>query len=872
MAQPLFHVNLSEDARDFLPTALEPGLPLLDRGNSTYAALRRWMGPRIAEPQWLADDVVAFYVREKERGRLERVEVVPASQKDLEGVLADDLKQLQVDLKKAKPESASEQALYKLIRARFNQLTADLAHHEVPANFFKYKAGSAPWKLVWCWGYQQRGEKPGDPVLCRNRECNSLFLKREGQKAVCPECNVQAGLRRRRVVPLYVPIGAIAALLLLIPLLLILLFPPTLVLNQEKIAGPPGSRHPYTVHYQRYFFFDDEVTSEVVPQSHDTRILQFDQGERLARAKATGDTLATFRYRNMVQDIPVQIGEPVQPDRLSVQPDKLKLAVGAADALKVIAEYKDMDDVDLTDIVNWEVDNSEIAYIQNGTVEALAAGKTKIKASYQAELFGSAVEGSAELTVTDDTYSSLALELDPKSLMVGQHGRLNVWGESGKGVRYPLHESRGLKLTADPADAFEVDGRYLIARKPGKAKVTADYGDVSAELEFDISSDSLLADGTLSVLPKDVKMVVGELVRLDVVSSSAEPITSESSNSAAVLTEGSTLVARDDDEAKVTVKQGDQEAVVNVAVSDELVIGIFFEPDFTLVGVGDTKELKVMGTTESGRVVELAPDFLTWEKRPNYEDVEFTHSFDSLSVTGKRPGKDGHILRVRNRAGQTAEAEIVVVGEPALDLALVDDFIAHPPIMGNRVVMNAGGLVGDGLVYRDGGLVVDSLPTGTALQYSSIPKGAIITGVNDFDLANLSVDEVRGYFRDRPLIEGDRLRYRLADGTIDSVALRSLTGVGAIDVRPLSVRPLELTATDFSAEVRVALREAGEYRLVDENDSALSDWKTLPAGADVTINSSKMNRNPEDEYKVFLERKIGDKVRSYPVQFRVEQQ
>ena len=56
MVKPLFYVDLSEDARDYRHTALEPGLPLLDRQHVNFQILRKWLGDYVAEPEWRNQD------------------------------------------------------------------------------------------------------------------------------------------------------------------------------------------------------------------------------------------------------------------------------------------------------------------------------------------------------------------------------------------------------------------------------------------------------------------------------------------------------------------------------------------------------------------------------------------------------------------------------------------------------------------------------------------------------------------------------------------------------------------------------------------------------------------------------------------------
>src|SRR5271165_4799484 len=104
MANRFVRVDLSEEARDYRPIAVEPGVPMLDRSGSNARILFRWLGGMVAEPAW-ENDLVGFYVRDDKGGRLEDVIVHSASAQDLQGMLRDDLVKLRQRLEQSKGET-----------------------------------------------------------------------------------------------------------------------------------------------------------------------------------------------------------------------------------------------------------------------------------------------------------------------------------------------------------------------------------------------------------------------------------------------------------------------------------------------------------------------------------------------------------------------------------------------------------------------------------------------------------------------------------------------------------------------------------------------------------------------------------------------
>ena len=82
MAKRFVRVDLADNARDFRPIALEPGVPMLDTANASGRILLRWLGNLDDEPE-IDGDSVNFYVRTDEGGRLEDIVCSPVTEEDL---------------------------------------------------------------------------------------------------------------------------------------------------------------------------------------------------------------------------------------------------------------------------------------------------------------------------------------------------------------------------------------------------------------------------------------------------------------------------------------------------------------------------------------------------------------------------------------------------------------------------------------------------------------------------------------------------------------------------------------------------------------------------------------------------------------------
>ncbi len=174
MATRFVRVDLSDQARDYRPLAIEPGVPMLDASAANSKILFRWIGELAAEPVWEGDSV-NFYVCDHGGGRLVEVICQPAGQHELRSLLPDELALLKDRLEKARPETPMEQAFHKALLRTFNDLVNASRRAGLDSYFFRYRDVENRWRLVWCWGYQRIEEKPAPAVVCADPNCACCF-------------------------------------------------------------------------------------------------------------------------------------------------------------------------------------------------------------------------------------------------------------------------------------------------------------------------------------------------------------------------------------------------------------------------------------------------------------------------------------------------------------------------------------------------------------------------------------------------------------------------------------------------------------------------------------------------------------------------
>ncbi len=885
MIKPLFYVDLSENARDYRHTALEPGLPLLDRQGVNFQILRKWLGDVIAEPEWRNQDTVAFYMVDEERGRLEEVDCQPVTRGELEKRFAKDLDAIRARVKKIKPESSTEQMVHRILKKSLAEQTNDLENSDFDSFFFKCRASNEDWRLVWCCGYQRKDLEPLKARLWNTPDGEYLGVR--------PPLQGGRVKRRKRTGPLDVmmsPWVAIALILLIAAFLFA--FRPKLVVSPTEWAGPLGSQIEYRVEDHRWFFFRNDVTPRALAQSHDPRVLEFGR-DGVAEATGVGKTYVSFRVGNRIVDSVVEVGPPKIPDELVIEPrDDVRVAVGSTRQLRALGRYQDGMQVDLTRYVTWGGSDSQVLRVygteaqraRKGLIEGVGVGQGRVVATFatpDAALDADPVATEIDVQVMLADFTTLAVTLQPDTFSVGQSSRVEVEGIDGDNQRHRLTGASMLQVRVDPTNVAAVDGDFLVGRNEGKGEVKVAYGDLDRTVPFTVAGRMLDEDVFLVSPTRIENAVVYELIGLNVTTGNDLPITATSANPDVVevfRTEEENvgyevwLAARRAGEAEVTVSQGDRSQLVHVTVTGQLIDRLDFVPELYSLRVGESTDVNLVGITrDDRRRIKVAPDALNWERQPRLENVyidKHLMRLRGLDATDEA----GQPMRVAlGRTDLTATGTVVVRGGDLFALLdSADAFGVHPPVPTRGRYIDAGSYLGDDVLMYDNrrGLIVDA-DVDPFSPLGVVPRGSQIVEVNGVALDQMTPDELAAYFRRRRIGEGDVIRYRSRDGLLGTVLLGDRLGV-VRDFRLLDVVSTNVTSEAFDADLRMYLRQPGEYRLTDASGTPLSDWTVYPQNATPLISLSGVPRTVDDDYEWYVERRINDTVRRFQVPFKLE--
>jgi len=641
MATRFVCVDLQDDARDFRPIAVEPGVPMLDRSNANNKILYRWLGGLIADPIWIGESV-DFYSRDDHGGRLEEVVCQTIAPGDLDGPLKGDLDLLRSRLDKAKPETQTERSLLKITKRTLRELTEGPRRSDLDDYFFKYRDVQGRWRLVWCWGYQRLDQEPAPAVICNDPECNLLFVKRPKQSPKCPACEaaLASGSRKRKNLKRNLKIAALLVLLLL-PILYWITHPNRLVATPDIHSGPMGSRVEFKLTHAGLFpFLDEDVTHQAVGLVLDPAVAKLNQYDSSATLTGRGKTLVRFHLGELTTDVNLVCTQAVNPAKLIIEPANPKLAVHTTARLKVFGEYKDGHRADLTEVAEWIPQNDGTVYAYNGLLEGLTEGKSTVAVRYRANPGDDYVDTAANVSVSKAKFKSLEVSVAQEKIGVGRAASLRIDAVTAEGEKYSVLESSRLKTAVKRPYLAAVSGKNLLGEQPGEGTLSAKFGDkLTADTKINVAV--LPGLDKFVVAPEKMQMVTGEIARLNVSSPSQAPIYLTSSDPEKVeITADNRLIARREGKANVQVIQGNQRQQVSVTVTTADFAAIALRPSLVAVPVDHTVSPRVMatvkGTKDSGeRMVEISPDLLTCEKEPSPRFAAF--EYETLDVRGIKP-------------------------------------------------------------------------------------------------------------------------------------------------------------------------------------------------------------------------------------------
>ncbi|MCB9061105.1 MAG: Ig-like domain-containing protein [Halobacteriovoraceae bacterium] len=124
-----------------------------------------------------------------------------------------------------------------------------------------------------------------------------------------------------------------------------------------------------------------------------------------------GDLIVSAQYKNITQTLPIKINSS-QVSSLSIQTSSSSLPVGFDMDVKVIAEYEDGTQQDITALVEINVSDNSLATLENSKLTSLGEGTITLSASFNTQ------SSQKDLQMTNESLQNLSIS--PSSAFLGK--------------------------------------------------------------------------------------------------------------------------------------------------------------------------------------------------------------------------------------------------------------------------------------------------------------------------------------------------------------------------------------------------------------------------------------------------------------------
>lgn len=682
MAKRFVRIDLSDAARDFLPIAIEPGVPLLDPSNTNNRILFRWLGRMAAEPVWNGKSV-DFFVRDDQGGRLEEVVCQPVVASDLNGSLKTELTLLQNRIDKVKPETATERALHNCLKRSLKDLFDDNNRTDHDCYFFRYRDAGNRWRLVWCWGFQRRDREPGTATICTDPECSLLFVRLPGRSQRCPSCEAAAPQRPKRKSRGRV-FAALALLILATGLGWFLyhgLFPvsrdvpvadkpalkPAIVELGKNLHARPKSvklssvqgslvQMPVGAEFADFSVeatYDDGSVRNVTKEA---TLTTADEAQKSPVAISNGRLMGIHPGRTTVkaecngvaadQSLAVEVTAKPEIDEIQLTPNPAVVSQNDTIAFSAIGykNGKSVGDISRRGDLVWQADKPDLLKLSGCRATGVSLGQGVVTVKYD-----TIVSKPAPINVVEATADPLVVKPEGVCLRVGESVRF------GADV-VVLQGETDVSDRAVAAPAVQEIVRYLPESKslvgvaPGKSSAAVTVGSRMIDLPIIVLPPAMpkqLEGAKVLVEPSTVSLAPGQAMPLRVflVASNGERIDRtasavlSSSNGSVAKTSGDQVLAVASGEAQIsaTLPDVDRPGSAAVTVSRSEIIALSADPQQLQLAVGDRQDIRVFGATADGARVLFPQEDLKWTlKGNNSETVLLGKSGD---ISGVNPGE-----------------------------------------------------------------------------------------------------------------------------------------------------------------------------------------------------------------------------------------
>ncbi len=219
--------------------------------------------------------------------------------------------------------------------------------------------------------------------------------------------------------------------------------------------------------------------------------------------KREGTATITVSYGGKKVLIPVSVAK-TSIVQLKPSTKNVTIETGELEQLSLSAVLSDGSVRDVTSLAVWLTDNSSVAYVEAGEIEAIEPGSAVITAFYN----GLSVDINVEIDSPyeeESLYEVVGLETSNKNIKMksGEEKLLQIYAVFDDGSKEEVTDS--VLWQTSKSDVVEVEEGILIAGKSGKATITATYENKSVQLTVQVEKRKAIKSLTASTKNVTIK-------------------------------------------------------------------------------------------------------------------------------------------------------------------------------------------------------------------------------------------------------------------------------------------------------------------------------------------------------------------------------
>ena len=365
-----------------------------------------------------------------------------------------------------------------------------------------------------------------------------------------------------------------------------------------------------------------------------------------------------------------------------ITPNSAALIPGGSAQIYAYASYKDGYKEDVSEQAEWTVSDVQLASVENGLVNALAAGTVAVTAEFEGFSSSAEIRISSTAAAEYEVVTPEGVVEDEIHEVDGQDEQIHVYGHTDDGSVIDITGSV-IWESSDPDIAYVDEDGMLRTGNPGQAVITGrlEDGTIVTQFKVDVAEARFesvvldrheldLAAGYSETLIAAAVYDNGKTYNID---ADAKWSSSDAGIARVALEESADgvlcrVTGLKAGSAKITASYKGKSASCRVVVSDAELIGLSFEQGHELtLPQGLTAEVSVTGDFSDGSLRDITSDVELTSEDTSVVTVE---TGDTALLRGMTPGtaavsakKDGHTAKLQVTVGDAVATSLDIEAE-----------------------------------------------------------------------------------------------------------------------------------------------------------------------------------------------------------------